>query len=118
VQGLGLLVILFFFGLAGGVVGRQKGSSFVVWFLVSACAPVLGLLAAVCYRWENRELRRECPSCGAVIKLYDAVCIRCGDELEFPDYAIASQNPSPNRLGGSLSLIGRFRRPVKRAEAA
>ena len=33
-QGLGLLVILFFFGLAGGIVGRIKGSSFFIWFLI------------------------------------------------------------------------------------
>jgi hypothetical protein len=28
------LVICFFFGLAGGIVGKIKGSSFVLWFLV------------------------------------------------------------------------------------
>jgi hypothetical protein len=91
VQGLGLLVILFFFGLAGGIIGRIKGSSFVMWFLVSFCIPFLGLLCAVLYRYENRELRRQCPNCGRVLKLYDAVCITCGEELEFPDTAIASE---------------------------
>jgi hypothetical protein len=91
VQGLGLLVILFFFGLAGGVVGRMKGSSFFIWFLVSFCIPFLGLLAAVCYRWDSEELRRQCPSCGAVVKLHDAVCVKCGAELEFPEVAIASE---------------------------
>ena len=85
------VVILFFFGLAGGVVGRLKGSSFLMWFLISACVPFLGLLAAVCYRWDNRELRRQCPDCGKVVKLHDAVCMRCGSELEFPDVAIASE---------------------------
>ena len=85
------VVILFFFGLAGGVVGRLKGSSFLMWFLISACVPFLGLLAAVCYRWDNRELRRQCPDCGRVVKLHDAVCTRCGAELEFPDVAIASE---------------------------
>lgn len=89
--GLGLLVILFFFGLAGGVVGRIKGSSFVIWFLVSFCVPFIGLLAAVLYRWENRELRRQCPRCRKVLKLYDAVCMNCGAELEFPEAAIASE---------------------------
>jgi hypothetical protein len=88
---MGLVVILFFFGLAGGIVGRMKGSSFVVWFLVSAAVPFLGLLAAVCYRWENRELRRQCPECGRVLKLHDAVCMSCGAELEFPDVAIAPE---------------------------
>jgi hypothetical protein len=91
VQGLGLLVILFFFGLAGGIIGRIKGSSFVMWFLVSFCIPFIGLLCAVLYRYENRELRRQCPSCGRVLKLYDAVCVTCGEELEFPDTAIASE---------------------------
>jgi len=88
---MGAVVILFFFGLAGGIVGRLKGSSFFMWFVISACVPFLGLLAAVCYRWDNRELRRQCPDCGRVLKLHDAVCLRCGAELEFPDAAIASE---------------------------
>jgi len=88
---LGLLVILFFFGLAGGMVGRKKGSSFFMWFLVSFCIPFIGLIAALCYRWEDRELRRQCPSCRRVVKLHDAVCTNCGYELEFPDVAIASE---------------------------
>jgi len=94
---MGLLVILFFFGLAGGTVGRMKGSSFFVWFLVSACVPFIGLLTALCYRWDNRELRRQCPSCGRVIKLYDAVCMRCGEELDFPEYALSSEAASLQR---------------------
>jgi ribosomal protein S27AE len=88
---MGLVVILFFFGLAGGVVGRVKGSSFVLWFLISACIPFIGLVAAICYRWDNQELRRQCPGCGSVIKLHDAICTRCGTELEFPEVAIASE---------------------------
>jgi hypothetical protein len=91
VQGLGLLVILFFFGLAGGMVGRMKGSSFFIWFLVSFCVPFIGLATAVLYRYDNRELRRQCPDCGKVLKLHDAVCMSCGSELEFPDSAIASE---------------------------
>jgi hypothetical protein len=90
-QGLGLLVIMFFFGLAGGIVGRIKGSSFLIWFAVSGLIPFLGLLAAVCYRWEDRELRRQCPGCGRVVKLYDALCTSCGTELEYPDVAIAPE---------------------------
>jgi hypothetical protein len=85
------VVIAFFFGLAGGVVGRIKGSSFFLWFLISALVPFLGLLAAICYRFEDRELRRQCPGCGRVLKLHDAVCTSCGYELEFPDVAIASE---------------------------
>ncbi len=90
-QGLGLLVILFFFGLAGGIVGRMKGSSFFMWFLVSFCVPFIGLLTAVLYRYDNRELRRQCSNCGRVVKLHDAVCTSCGEELEFPEAAIESE---------------------------
>ncbi len=90
-DGLGYLVIAFFFGLAGGVVGRIKGSSFFIWFLISACVPFLGLLTAICYRWEDRELRRQCPGCGKVVKLHDALCTSCGYELEFPELAIAPE---------------------------
>jgi hypothetical protein len=91
VQGTGLLAILFCFGLAGGLVGRIKGSSFFIWFLISFCVPFVGLLTAICYRWEDRELRRPCPSCGRVLKLHDAVCTNCGTELEFPEVALASE---------------------------
>ena len=85
------VVIAVCFGLAGGIVGRIKGSSCVMWFLVSFSVPFFGLLCAVLYRYENRELRRQCPRCGRVTKLYDAVCVVCGEELEFPDQAIASE---------------------------
>jgi len=90
-QGLGLLVILFFFGLAGGVIGRIKGSSFFIWFLVSFCVPFIGLVTAIFYRWDDRELRRQCPTCRRVLKLHDAVCTNCGAELEFPDVALAPE---------------------------
>ncbi len=86
------LVIAFFFGLAGGVVGRIKGSSFFLWFLISAIVPIAGLLAALLYRVDREELRRECPGCGKVVKLHDALCTRCGAELDFPDVAIAPES--------------------------
>lgn len=94
------IVIAVSFGLAGGIVGRIKGSSFFIWFLVSAVIPVIGLLAAVAYRSERDELRRECPQCGRICKLYDAICVRCGCELEFPDSAIAPESAGqpPARL--------------------
>jgi hypothetical protein len=79
------------FAVAGGIVGRIKGSSFFIWFLISGAVPVIGLAAALLYRWDRNELRRECPGCGRVVKLHDALCTRCGTELEFPDVAIASE---------------------------
>jgi hypothetical protein len=87
--GLGLIVVLVCFGLAGGIVGRLKGGSFWTWFLISFCVPFIGLITAVLYRYESDELRRECPRCGRVVKLHDAVCMRCGTELRFPEVAIA-----------------------------
>ena len=90
--GAGYVVICLGFGAAGGIVGRIKGSSFWLWFLISALIPFLGLLTAIFYRHEDRELRRQCPTCGRVVKLYDAVCMRCGAELEFPEVAIASES--------------------------
>ena len=96
--GMGYVVICVFFGLAGGIVGRIKGSSFWLWFLISGLLPFLGLLTAIFYRWEDRELRRQCPGCGRVVKLHDAICTRCGTELDFPDVAIASEAAHRRRL--------------------
>ena len=83
------------FALAGGIVGRLKGSSFWIWFLISGVVPVIGLVTAIVYRSERDELRRRCPTCGRVCKLYDALCVRCGTELEFPDTAIAPESAAP-----------------------
>jgi uncharacterized membrane protein len=80
-----LLVILFFFGLATAIVGRWKGSSFFIWFLVGFCLPLLGLIAAFAYRVEKFEPERRCPRCGAVHKLYVQVCRVCGEDMYLPD---------------------------------
>lgn len=94
---MAFIVILLGFGIAGGIVGRMKGSSFFIWFLVSFCVPFIGLAAALLYRWDNNELRRECPGCGKVVKLHDALCTSCGTELEFPDVAIAPEAATARR---------------------
>jgi peptidoglycan/LPS O-acetylase OafA/YrhL len=88
------LVVCVSFGLAAGIVGRIKGSSFVLWALIGAILPVLGLIAAVLYRYETAELRRQCPQCGKVVMLYDALCTRCGVELDFPEVALESADPT------------------------
>lgn len=82
------------FGLAGGIVGRIKGSSFVVWFLISAVVPFFGLMAAIAYRYERDEPRRRCSKCGHVTKMYDALCTRCGEELEYPEELLAPESLS------------------------
>ena len=83
-EGLAYLVIAFSLGLAGGIIGKLKGSSFFIWFLVSGCVPFLGLVAAVLYRNEHNEPHRRCPGCGKVVPVHDALCTRCGTELEYP----------------------------------
>jgi hypothetical protein len=92
VAGGAYIAIALSFALAGGIVGRLKGSSFFIWFIVSGLIPVIGLLAAVAFRSERDELRRECPQCGRICKLHDAICVRCGCELEFPEFAIAPES--------------------------
>jgi hypothetical protein len=91
------LIIALSFALAGGLVGRIKGSSFFIWFLISGIVPVLGLVAALLYRTERDELRRQCPGCGKIVKLHDALCMRCGTELEFPEIAIEPESAATPR---------------------
>ena len=86
------VIIALWFGLAGGIIGRIKGSSFLLWFLISGLVPVLGLLTALAYRSERDELRRACPSCGRVTKIYDALCTRCGAELDYPEVALVPES--------------------------
>ena len=82
---MAFLIICFFFGLAGGVIGHTKGSSFFLWFILAAIPPFIGLLVAVFYRNEREEPQGICPGCGKRVPLYQALCTRCGTELEYPD---------------------------------
>jgi hypothetical protein len=92
------VVIALSFGLATAIVGRMKGSSFFIWLIIGTVVPAIGLVTAIAYRSERDELRRQCPTCGRVCMLYDAVCVRCGTELEFPEAAVAPESSaSPAR---------------------
>ena len=91
------LVLAFSFALAGGMVGKSKGSSFWIWFLISGFLPFVGLMAALLYRRERDELRRQCPECGKVVKLHDQLCTRCGAELYFPEVAIPPESAVTRR---------------------
>jgi ribosomal protein S27AE len=84
VAGGAYVLLIFFFGLSAGVVGKIKGSSFLLWFLIGAVLPFFGTIAALLYRFERNEPRRQCPECGHVIPLHNQVCMRCGYDLDFP----------------------------------
>ena len=73
------------FGLSAGVIGKIKGSSFLLWFLIGAVLPVIGTIAALLSRWERYEPRRRCEECGAVVAVQDQVCKRCGRDLDWPE---------------------------------
>lgn len=77
-------VVLFFFGLSAGAVGKIKGSSFLIWFCIGFALPLIGTIAALLYRWERREPRRRCDECGRVLALHVQVCPSCGADLDFP----------------------------------
>jgi membrane protein implicated in regulation of membrane protease activity len=79
-----VVVVLFFFGLSAGAVGKIKGSSFLIWFLVGAVLPVFGTLAALFYRYERNEPRRECDECGRIMPVTDQVCRGCGADQGLP----------------------------------
>lgn len=80
---MAFLIILSSLGLATAIVGKIKGSSFSLWFLIGFCLPFLGLLAAILFRWEGDEKLRRCERCGKRVKLYDQVCMACGEDLRW-----------------------------------
>jgi hypothetical protein len=86
-QAVAPLVILASLGLATAIIGRAKGSSFFIWFLVGFVLPVIGVVAVILYRSELDEPERKCPQCGSVQKIYVQVCTVCGEDLFLPDVA-------------------------------
>ena len=55
------VVIAISFGLATGIIGRGKGSSFLIWFAVGTVILLLGLIAVILYRSEHTEPERRAP---------------------------------------------------------
>jgi endogenous inhibitor of DNA gyrase (YacG/DUF329 family) len=95
VTGFVVIPVMLAFGVAGGVIGRRKGGSFWIWFLVCAVPPWIGMLAVLAHRYETDELRRQCPGCGRVLRISDALCTRCGTELDWPEVAIRPLTAPP-----------------------
>lgn len=88
-----LLVILTSFGLATAIIGRAKGSSFFIWFIVGFCLPLLGLIVVIAFRREQDEPQRNCPRCGARHPLYVQVCNRCGLDMYLPESYESRERP-------------------------
>ncbi len=79
------LVLVIFFGLSTGVIGKIKGSSFFIWFLIGFCLPIIGTFVALAYRNERAEPQRQCLECGNVVAVHEQVCGRCGRDLYYPE---------------------------------
>ncbi len=80
-----------------GLIARSKGSSIAIWAMIGAIIPFLGVVLAALYRYETDEVRRQCPGCGKIVPLHDAICTRCGTELDFPDVAIEPVSAAARR---------------------
>ena len=74
------IVVALAFGIATAGIGRMKGGSIVIWFLVGAALPGIGILAVLLMRDQRR-----CPECGFVVPVSDQVCKRCGRDLDSPE---------------------------------
>jgi hypothetical protein len=88
------VLIALLFGIATAFVGRGKGSSFFIWFLIGTVLPFFGLIAAILYRSEHEEPERRCPTCNKIVKLHVQVCPRCGTDLYLPDPSEVRPGPA------------------------
>lgn len=93
--GMGYVFICFCCGLSAGIIGRWKGSSFWLWFAIGAVLPILGIIAALLWRYEDNEPYRECDECGNVMPLYQQVCNHCGADQQWPD---EFDHPDPEEM--------------------
>ena len=92
--GVHYVVIALIFGLATGIIGRGKGSSFFIWFLVGTVLPLLGLVAVILYRSEQDEPERQLPH------------LRQGPEALRPGLPALRHGPLPAGPGGRAPARG------------
>jgi hypothetical protein len=84
-----LLAAAVVLGLVTAAVGRYKGSSLVIWFVAGTILPGIALAAVLLMPSRRDDPRRECPNCHAVLPITAQVCMRCGEDLDYPEELIA-----------------------------
>jgi ribosomal protein S27AE len=95
--GYEFVAVAVLFGIVTGIVGRSKGGSFLLWFVIGTVLPGFGLAAAILTRSEQTEPERQCPRCNNTVKLYVQICPRCGAELYLPDPSEVRMPPPKRR---------------------
>lgn len=100
------LLICVLFGVAGGLQGRSKGSSFVLWFFIAACLPLFGFLASLVYPGHRHEERRQCDGCGRLLPITDTMCMGCGTDLAFPEVRYRSVRGTVYAIGAGGEVLG------------
>lgn len=84
-----LLAAALILGVITGAIGKYKGSSFWIWFLTGTILPGIGIAAVLLMRSTKLDPRRECPNCHAEVPIATQVCMRCGEDLDYPEELIA-----------------------------
>jgi hypothetical protein len=87
-------VVFLAFAFITGFIGKSKGSSFIIWFLVGGLLPVFGFIAVLLSRTERQDPRRECPNCHNLVGIAVQVCPRCGEDMDYPEELVAPRGYS------------------------
>ena len=88
------MIIALLFGLATGFVGRGKGSSFFIWFLIGTVLPLLRPDRGDPLPLRARGARAALPDLQKILKLHVQVCPRCGTDLYLPDPSEVRPGPA------------------------
>ena len=106
-------LIALWFGLGGG--HRRPHQGLVVLHLVpdsASCCRCSGCSRRSCTATSATSAAPVPDAAGKVVKLHDAMCMRCGTELEFPEVAIEPESAAirsltrvPPRAGRSRTLM-------------